>query len=175
MAETMRSRHGRGLAWGKFGDGSWQGRIARHLSGEERGRATEVAGLKPGDTLLMMAGARDKIRPLMGDLRLQLGSKFEMRKPDDLRFLWVVDFPLFEYSEEEKRMMSVNHPFTAPHPDDLNLLDTEPLKARALAYDMVLNGQEMGGGSIRIHNPELPLKVFGILGLSSEEAAGTLG
>src|SRR5229473_2022868 len=175
MAETMRTRQGLGLAWAKIADGSWQGPIARHISDEERGRATEVAGLKPGDTLLMMAGGRDKIWPLMGDLRLQLGSKFKMRKPDDLRFLWVVDFPLFEYSEEEKRMVSVNHPFTAPHPDDLDLMDAEPLKARALAYDMVLNGQEMGGGSIRIHNPELQLKVFGILGLSREEAAGKFG
>jgi aspartyl-tRNA synthetase len=175
MAETMRTRQGLGLAWAKIADGSWQGPIARHLSDEERGRATEAASLNPGDTLLMMAGGRDKIRPLMGDLRLQLGSKFEMRKPDDLRFLWVVDFPLFEYSEEEKRMVSVNHPFTAPHPDDLNLLDTEPLKARALAYDMVLNGQEMGGGSIRIHDAELQLKVFGILGLSREEAVNKFG
>jgi len=111
----------------------------------------------------------------MGDLRLQLGSKFSLRNADDLRFLWVVDFPLFEYSEDEKRLVSVNHPFTAPHPDDLDLLDAEPLKARALAYDMVLNGQEMGGGSIRIHNPELQLKIFGILGLSHEEAVSKFG
>jgi aspartyl-tRNA synthetase len=175
MAETMRTRQGLGLAWAKIADGSWQGPIARHLSDEERGQATASAELKPGDTLLMMAGGRDKIRPLMGDLRLQLGSKFEMRKPDDLRFLWVVDFPLFEYSEEEKRLVSAHHPFTAPHPEDLDLLDTEPLKARALAYDMVLNGQEMGGGSIRIHNPELQLKVFGILGISREEAVNKFG
>jgi aspartyl-tRNA synthetase len=175
MAETMRTRQGLGLAWAKISDGNWQGPIGRHLSDEERARATEAASLKQGDTLLMMAGGRDKIRPLMGDLRLQLGLKFGLRNANDLRFLWIVDFPLFEHSEEEKRMVSVNHPFTAPHPDDLNLLDTEPLKARALAYDMVLNGQEMGGGSIRIHDPELQLKVFAILGLSREEAAGKFG
>jgi len=175
MAETMRTRQGLGLVWAKIADGGWQGPIARHLSDEERACATEAASLKLGDTLLMMAGGRDKIRPLMGDLRLQLGLKFGLRNANDLRFLWVVDFPLFEYSDEEKRLVSAHHPFTAPHPDDLDLLDAEPLKARALAYDMVLNGQEMGGGSIRIHDPELQLKVFGILGLSREEAAGKFG
>jgi aspartyl-tRNA synthetase len=87
----------------------------------------------------------------------------------------VVDFPLFEYSGEEKRLVSVNHPFTAPHPDDLGLLATDPLKARALAYDMVLNGQEMGGGSIRIHNAELQLRAFELLGLTREEANSKFG
>src|SRR5260370_36657618 len=108
MAETMRSRHGRGLAWAKIADGSWQGPIARHLSDEERGRASEVAGLKPGDTLLMMAGGRGKIRPLVGALRLQLGSKVKMRKPGDLRLLWIVDFPRFGDSAEQKRLGSVH-------------------------------------------------------------------
>ena len=82
----------------------------------------------------------------------------------------MVDFPLFDYSDEEKRLVSVNHPFTAPNPADLALLDSKPLEARALAYDMVLNGQEMGGGSIRIHNAELQLKVFELLGISRDEA-----
>ena len=124
----------------------------------------------------MVAGARRKVRPLLGDLRLQLGDKFELRDDSgELEFLWVVDFPLFEYSEEEKRLVSVNHPFTAPHPDDLELLDSAPLKARALAYDMVLNGEEMGGGSIRIHNPELQLKVFELLGFPRDEAMRKFG
>ncbi len=122
-----------------------------------------------------MAGDKRKILPLMGDLRLQLGGKFNLRDTDALEFLWIIDFPLFEYSEEEGRMVSVNHPFTAPHPDDLALLDSDPAKARALAYDMVLNGQEMGGGSIRIHDPELQLKAFSILGLSREEALSKFG
>jgi aspartyl-tRNA synthetase len=111
----------------------------------------------------------------MGDLRLQLAAKFNMRGADDLRFLWVVDFPLFEYSAEEKRLVSVHHPFTAPHPDDLGLLDSNALAVRALAYDMVLNGQEMGGGSIRIHDPEFQLKVFSLLGISREEALNKFG
>jgi aspartyl-tRNA synthetase len=175
MAEAIRSQKGLGLAWAKLADGTWQGQIGRHLGEVERKRAAEVAGLSQGDTLLMVAGPRDKVRPVMGDLRLQLGAKFDLRRSDELSFLWVVDFPLFEYSEEEKRLVSVNHPFTAPHQDDLALLDSRPLAARALAYDMVLNGQELGGGSIRIHDPQLQLKVFDLLGLGREEALSKFG
>jgi aspartyl-tRNA synthetase len=89
--------------------------------------------------------------------------------------LWVVDFPLFGFSDEDKKMYSENHPFTAPNPDDLAMLDSAPLNARALAYDMVLNGQELGGGSIRIHSRELQLKVLGLLGISREEAVERFG
>jgi len=122
-----------------------------------------------------MAGPKNTIRPLLGDVRLQLATKFNLRDTNALKFLWIVDFPLFEYSEEDRRMVSVNHPFTAPHPDDIHLLDTDPAKARALAYDMVLNGQELGGGSIRIHDPELQIKALAILGLSREEAITKFG
>jgi aspartyl-tRNA synthetase len=175
MAEAIRSQKGLGLAWAKLADGNWQGPVGRHIGEVERTRAAETAALGQGDTLLMMAGEREKIRPLMGDLRLQLAAKFNLRRPHELRFLWIVDFPLFEYSDEEKRLVSVHHPFTAPHPDDLELLDSRPLAARALAYDMVLNGQEMGGGSIRIHDPQFQLKVFGLLGISREEALSKFG
>jgi aspartyl-tRNA synthetase len=175
MAESIRTQKSFGLAWAKTAEGNWQGPIARHVSQDERTRASELAGLKHGDTLLMVAGPKDQVRPLMGDLRLQLASKFDLRDTNDLRFLWIVDFPLFEYNEDERRPVSVNHPFTAPNPEDLHLLDSEPLRARALAYDMVLNGQEMGGGSIRIHERELQLKVLGILGLSREAAVEKFG
>jgi aspartyl-tRNA synthetase len=175
MAESIRSQKGLGLAWAKLADDGWQGPVGRHLGEDERTRAVETAGLSQGDTLLMIAGERDKVRPLMGELRLQLGTKFNMRRTDELCFLWIVDFPLFEYSEEEKRLVSVHHPFTAPHPDDLALLDSKPLAVRALAYDMVLNGQEMGGGSIRIHDPQFQLKVFSLLGISREEALSKFG
>jgi aspartyl-tRNA synthetase len=164
-----------GLAWAKIADGNWQGPIARHIGEAERRRAVAMAALKPGETLLMVAGQGDNVRPLMGDLRLQLAAKFNLRRADELRFLWVIDFPLFEYSEEEKRLAAVHHPFTAPNPDDLELLNTNPLAVRALAYDMVLNGQEMGGGSIRIHDPEFQLQVFSLLGISREEALRKFG
>jgi aspartyl-tRNA synthetase len=175
MAEAIRSQKSLGLAWARLADDQWQGPVGRHIGAAERTRAAETAGLGQGDTLLMVAGEQERVRPLMGELRLQLAAKFNLRRLDELRFLWIVDFPLFEYSSEEKRLVSVNHPFTAPHPDDLELLDGSPLAARALAYDMVLNGQELGGGSIRIHDPQLQLKVFGLLGISREEALNKFG
>jgi len=178
MAETLRSRQGMGLAWAKVAADGWQGPIAKFVSAEERVRVAEAAGLAPGATLLMLAGPRGKVRPLLGDLRLQLAAKFKLLDAAALKFLWVVDFPLFDYSEEEKRLVSVNHPFTAPRPEDLPLIEAGPrraLEAHALAYDMVLNGQEMGGGSIRIHNAELQLKVFELLGIPRAEAAAKFG
>lgn len=175
MAEALRSTHSLGLAWAKITEAGWQGPIAKFVSGEERDRVKAAAGLAMGDTLLIVAGPRTKVRTIMGEMRLQLGARFALREADALRFLWVVDFPLFDYSEEEKRLVSAHHPFTAPHPEDLGILASEPLKARALAYDMVLNGQEMGGGSIRIHNAELQLRVFELLGLSRGEAINKFG
>jgi aspartyl-tRNA synthetase len=175
MIESVRSRYGLGLAWAKVASDGWQGPIARHLGETERARIAEVAGLAAGDTLLMVAGEAARVRPILGDLRLQLGGKFKLRDTGELKFLWVVEFPLLEYNQEEKRIVAVNHPFTAPHPDDLDLLDSAPLKARALAYDMVLNGEELGGGSIRIHNAELQLKVFELLGFPRDEALRKFG
>ncbi|HEY6417722.1 MAG TPA: aspartate--tRNA ligase [Candidatus Binataceae bacterium] len=173
--EALRSRHGLGLAWAKVGEGAWQGPIAKHLGEAERARAAAAAQLGAGDTLLMVAGAPAKVRPVLGELRLQLADKFQLRESGALEFLWIVDFPLFEFSEEDRRLVSVNHPFTSPHPDDLALLEAEPLKARAIAYDMVLNGQELGGGSIRIHSRELQLRVFELLGITREEAMDRFG
>jgi aspartyl-tRNA synthetase len=175
LTESVKSRYAMGLAWIKVGEGGWQGPIAKYLSDAERAAATATAELKTGDVLLMVAGPPDKVRPVLGDIRLQLATKFGLDKSDELKFLWVVDFPMFDYSAEDKRMVSVNHPFTAPNPDDLAMLKSAPLKARALAYDMVLNGQELGGGSIRIHSRELQLKVFELLGLTREEAIDRFG
>jgi len=178
LIEYSKGQYKFGLAWVKLP--TWEGPIGRHLFGVHR--AIEAA-LEPAEegvkfrhgTLLMMGGEPDKIRPALGGIRLRLAAKFGLDKSDALKFLWVVDFPLFDYHAEDKRLLSVNHPFTAPNPDDLALLDSAPLKARALAYDMVLNGQELGGGSIRIHSRELQLKVFELLGLTREEATDRFG
>ncbi len=175
LTESLRSRHALGLAWAKAAAPDWQGPIARHVSEAERGRVAQSAGLTGGETLLMVAGAPGKVRPVLGEIRLQLGARFELRKSAERRFLWITDFPLFEYSAEERRLLSVNHPFTAPHPEDLDRLDSEPLAVRSLAYDMVLNGEELGGGSIRIHNRELQLAVFEKLGLTREAAIEKFG
>jgi aspartyl-tRNA synthetase len=175
MAESIRTQKKLGLAWAKLADGNWQGPIGRHIGEAERNRAAVMAELAQGDTLLMVAGAKEEVLPLMGELRLQLASRFNLPRTGELRFLWVVDFPLFEFSEEEKRLVSAHHPFTAPHPDDLTLVERDPLKARGLAYDMVLNGQEMGGGSIRVHDAELQLQIFALLGISREDAQNKFG
>jgi aspartyl-tRNA synthetase len=175
LTESVKTRYSMGLAWIKVGDAGWQGPIAKFVSDAEKSAVAAASSLKQGDTLIMMGGAADKIRPVLGDIRLQLAAKFGLDKSSELKFLWVVDFPLFDKSEEGERLASVNHPFTAPNPDDLDMLDGSPLKARALAYDMVLNGQELGGGSIRIHSRELQLKVFELLGLSREEAVDRFG
>jgi aspartyl-tRNA synthetase len=175
MAEGLRLRQGLGLAWAKTSETGWQGPIAKFIDDAARAHCVRIAGLEPGDTLLMIAGRPAKVRPTMGELRLQLGDKFGLRNSEERRFLWVTEFPLLEYSEQERRLVSVNHPFTAPHPDDLEHLTGDPLKTRALAYDVVLNGEELGGGSIRIHNPELQMKAFELLGFSREEATSKFG
>ncbi len=175
LTESVKTRYSMGLAWVKVGDAGWQGPIAKHLADNERDAASTIANLKQGDTLLMVGGPAEQVRPVLGEIRLQLGTKFRLDKSEELKFLWITDFPLFDYSADDKRLVSVNHPFTAPHPDDLAMLEASPLKARALAYDMVLNGQELGGGSIRIHSRELQLKVFELLGLSREEAIDRFG
>ncbi len=175
MAEGLKARQGLGLAWAKIAEGGWQGPVAKFIDDAARAHCGRVAGLHHGDTLLMVAGRPGKVRPTLGELRLQLGDKFGLRSNEQLRFLWVVEFPLFEYSDQERRLVSVNHPFTAPHPDDLELLRSDPLKARALAYDVVLNGEELGGGSIRIHNPDLQMRAFELLGIGREEAQEKFG
>src|SRR5579875_2340743 len=175
LAESLRSRYSMGLAWVRVAEPDWQGPIARHLSATERARVTETAALKGGETVLMVAGPAANVRPVLGEIRLNLAARFNLRKADERRFLWVTDFPLFEYSPEERRLVSVNHPFTAPHPEDLGLLDSDPLAMHALAYDLVLNGEELGGGSIRIHNRELQLRVFEKLGLTRESATEKFG
>ena len=122
-----------------------------------------------GDLLLIMCGDDAmRTRKQLCELRLEMGNRLGLRKKDEFSLLWVVDFPMFEWSDEEQRLMAMHHPFTAPKPEDASLLDTHPEQVRANAYDMVLNGQEIGGGSVRIHDPEMQQKIFGILGLTPE-------
>lgn len=175
MEQKLGLRHGLGLAWLKVAEDQWHGPIAKHFSESERTRLKAALGSAAGDTLLLIAGPRDKVRPAFGDLRLELAARFGLRSAGELKFLWVVDFPLFEYSAQEKRLISAHHPFTAPRPDELAKLLHEPLAVHALAYDLVLNGEELASGSIRIHNRELQLKIFELLGLSREQAMARFG
>lgn len=130
---------------------------------------------KPGDLMLIISGEAAKARKQLNELRLEMGSRLGLRNPDDYKALWVLDFPLLEYGEEEQRWFAMHHPFTSPKPEDIALLETDPGAVRANAYDMVINGTEVGGGSIRIFNRELQARMFSLLGFSDEEAKAQFG
>jgi len=123
----------------------------------------------------MLSGAKRKTQKALCELRLEMGAKLGLRNKDVYAPLWVIDFPLFEYDEELQRYFAMHHPFTSPKPEDIPLLDTDPGEVRANAYDMVVNGVELGGGSIRIHNSELQNRMFHLLGFTEEKAQAQFG
>ncbi|MDO8795781.1 MAG: aspartate--tRNA ligase [Vicinamibacterales bacterium] len=160
-----------GLVWARRADdGTVTSSVMKALGEAEVVRALDESGCGNGDILLIAAGDPDTASKLLGQIRLNLAKRKGLLKPDDYRFLWVVDFPLLEWDAEEKRFVAMHHPFTAPMDDDLALMDTDPGKARAKAYDLVLNGSEIGGGSIRIHDATLQSRIFSLLNISPEEA-----
>lgn len=165
-----------GLVWARRADdGTVTSSVMKALGEVEVVRALDASGCVNGDILLIAAGEPDTASKLLGQIRLSLAKRKGMMKPDDYRFLWVVDFPLLEWDAEEKRFVAMHHPFTAPMDDDLALMDTDPGKARAKAYDLVLNGSEIGGGSIRIHDATLQRRIFSLLNISPEEATLRFG
>ena len=155
-------------------DGSWKSPIVKFFSDAEKAGLQERLEIKPGDLVLFAADKVDAANLALGRLRLLAGQAAKAIPADVFAFTWVTDFPLFEKSSEG-HLTSVNHPFTAPHPEDAHYIETEPLKARALAYDVILNGVELGGGSIRIHDSELQAKAFRALGLSNEKIKTMFG
>ncbi len=164
----------KGLAWVKIGpDRQLESAIAKFLEAGPLLAALPAAG--PGDLLLFVADKATVTHEVLGRLRLQLGSERQLIDEKLWRPLWVVDFPLLEYDEETRRYMPLHHPFTAPFDEDLRLLDSDPLRIRAQAYDLVLNGNELGGGSIRIHRREVQSKVFDLLGIGKDEASAKFG
>jgi aspartyl-tRNA synthetase len=130
---------------------------------------------KPGDLLLFCADKNDVVYNTLGNLRLEIANRLELTKKDDYKFVWVTEFPLLEWSPEQKRFAAKHHPFTMPMEEDLHLLETSPEKVRAKAYDIVLNGNEIGGGSIRIHQRDIQEKMFEALGFTKEEAYERFG
>lgn len=165
-----------GLIWCKFEhDGTTKSSVDKFYNPEDLKIWLQRCNAKPGDSLWILAGKANDVRKQMNELRLELGSRLGMRKPTDFKPLWVLDFPLFEYDEAEDRYFAMHHPFTSPLPEDLHLLDTNPGEARANAYDLVINGVEIGGGSIRIHDKQLQKKMFELLGFSDEEAQSQFG
>lgn len=176
-SEWAKQEGGEGLLPILWGDGAERIKspFSKHVTSEVLDRLTRQLSGKPGDITLVAAGKNQLVSELLGKFRLELIKRLGFAPREPFHLSWVVDFPMFLWNEEEHRLDSVNHPFTAPHPDDLVLLDSKPLNARAVAYDLILNGFEAGGGSIRIHNRPLQEKVFKLLGLGSEEAAEKFG
>ena len=165
-----------GLVWVKYNeDGSFKSSVDKFYSQEDLAQWAERLHAKKGDLLLILAGDTDKTRIQLGVLRMHLAETLGLRNPQEFAPLWVVDFPLLEWDEDTKRYHAMHHPFTAPKPEDMHLLDSEPGKVRANAYDMVLNGNEIGGGSIRIFDKETQSRMFDLLGFTKEEAQAQFG
>lgn len=166
----------RGLVWLRVNDTGVEGPIQKFLSHEEIARLLELTEAKSGDIIFMVAADEKVCFSSLGQLRLELASVRNLINKDEFKFLWVTDFPMFEFSEEEQRYVSVHHPFTSPRLDELDLfLSDEYFKTRARAYDLVLNGFELGGGSIRIHDSLVQKRVFELLGISELEAEEKFG
>ena len=167
----------KGLVYVKFNsDGTVKSSIDKFYEPEVWQKVKEAMGAKDGDLVLILSGDNaNKTRVQLCTLRLEMGDRLGLRDKDKFVCLWIVDFPLFEWSDEEQRPMATHHPFTMPNPDDIPLLDTDPAKVRAVAYDFVCNGVEVGGGSLRIHDGKLQEKMFQILGFTPERAMAQFG
>jgi len=175
LVEFARREGARGLTWIRVGSDGWQSPAVKFLSESERERLTAATALAPGDLLVMLAEADAQALPILAQLRVRLGERVGRVDRQEDRFLWVVDFPLLERDPEAGRFVAVHHPFTAPHEDDLDRLESDPLAVRAQAYDLVLNGTELGGGSIRIHRPDVQERVLRLLGMPEAEARTRFG
>ena len=165
----------KGLAWAKVNAQDWTSPIFKFLKPAEVSRINALSGAKENDVLFFVADTPSVANSSLGQLRLHLARKLNLIDEDALSFAWITEFPLMEYSEAEKRFVSMHHPFTSPVLEDLPLLETHPDKVRARAYDLVLNGSEIGGGSIRIHRQDVQSRIFQVLGLSQEEAHAKFG
>lgn len=156
-------------------DGTFKSSVDKFYSEEELAKWAEKANAKAGDLLLVLSGDLDKVRKQMNELRLHMGNELGLRNPNEFAPLWVLDFPLLEWDEDSNRYHAMHHPFTSPKPEDMHLIQTEPGKVRANAYDLAMNGVELGGGSIRIHDRDLQSRMFDLLGFTKEEAQAQFG
>ena len=167
----------KGLVYIKYNeDGTVKSSVDKFYSPEVLAKVKETTGAKDGDLVLILSGDNaNKTRVQLCTLRLEMGDRLGLRDKNKFECLWIIDFPLFEWSDEEQRLMATHHPFTMPNPDDIPLLDSHPEQVRAKAYDFVCNGIEVGGGSLRIHDSKLQEKMFGILGFTEERAMAQFG
>lgn len=165
-----------GLIYVRYSEnGEIKSSVDKFYSPENLKSWLEKANAKPGDLLLILCGGLDKTRKALNELRLEMGNRLNLRPKGSFEVLWVVDFPLFEFNEEDGRFYAMHHPFTSPKPEDIGLLEIAPGKVRANAYDLVINGVEIGGGSIRIFNKDLQARMFSLLGFSDEAARKQFG
>ena len=166
----------KGLVYMRYNtDGTFKSSVDKFYNSAELEKWAGQTNMKPGDLLLVLCGDLDKTRKQLNELRLHLGNQLGLRKSDEFKPLWVVDFPLLEWDEDSKRWHAMHHPFTSPKPEDFHLLEVDPGNVRANAYDLAMNGVELGGGSIRIHNKELQAKMFDLLGFTPEQAQAQFG
>ena len=176
LVEYAKGFGARGLAYlAIHEDGSYKCSFGKFMKEEELDALVKAMDGKPGDLLLFAADKDKVVFDVLGNLRLELARQLDLLKKDDFKFLWVTEFPLLEYSEEEKRYVAMHHPFTMPMDEDLPLLDTNPGAVRAKAYDIVLNGTELGGGSVRIHQSDVQSRMFDVLGFTEERANEQFG
>lgn len=175
LVEYVKTYRAKGMAWIVVEDGNLRSQITKFLSDDEVQAIIERSGAEPGDGILIVADRNDIVYDALGNLRLEVARRFDLIDKSKLNFLWVTDFPLFEYSEEEDRYVAKHHPFTHPVDEDIDKLETEPENVRAKAYDIILNGNEIGGGSLRIYNSDLQEKMFKALGFSHDEAWNRFG
>lgn len=156
-------------------DGTFKSSVDKFYDQDDLKKWAEATNAKAGDLILILSGNAHKTRTQLSALRMEVATRLGLRKPDEFAPLWVVDFPLLEWDEESGRYHAMHHPFTSPKPEDMKLIETEPGKVRANAYDMVLNGNEIGGGSIRIHDKDLQSRMFSLLGFTPEQAEAQFG
>ena len=176
LVEFAKTYGAKGLAYLSINeDGSYKSSFAKFMKPEELDAIVQRMEAEPGDLLLFAADKTSVVWTVLGALRVEIAKNLGLIHSDEFKFLWIVDFPLLEYSEEQGRFVAMHHPFTMPVEEDLPLLDTDPGKVRAKAYDITLNGVELGGGSVRIFQDEVQEKMFEVLGFTKEQAQDRFG
>ncbi|HCC06676.1 MAG TPA: aspartate--tRNA ligase [Clostridiales bacterium] len=176
LTEHVKIFKAKGMAWiGIEADGTYKSAITKFLTDEEAADIVKAMDGKPGDLLLFCADKNKVVFDSLGALRQELAKRLGLINKDEYNFVWITEFPLLEYSEEDKRYVAIHHPFTAPMEEDIKLLDEDPIKVRSNAYDIVLNGYEIGGGSVRIHQKEIQEKMFKLLGFTEEQSYERFG
>jgi len=175
LGEFVKTYKAKGLAWIKVNPDGVQSPIAKFFNEEKLNAILSAVDAKENDVIFIVADANSVVYASLGALRCEIAKRYDLIAPDRFNFLWVTDFPLLEFDEDENRYVAMHHPFTAPKDEDLALLDTDPGKVRAKAYDIILNGVELGGGSIRIYNSDLQQKMFEVIGLDADEIQARFG